>query len=213
MKARRITFVIILGVLIIGSVLLGRGRDGIRLRLAESRADTGESNVIRDARRDNSGTPGLKGRSAGSRLTAQEVRQLLAAHNAARAEVGTPHLVWSDKLALYAQEWADHFASTKRRMEHRPHSGKWKQEYGENLFMGTAGYYGVSDAAAAWEREKSAYHGEAIDMYNFYSYGHYTQLIWRNTRSIGCAKVECDGNVIIVCNYDPPGNIVGRRPY
>ncbi len=123
------------------------------------------------------------------------------------------HLVWSDKLALYAEEWADHLASTRRRMEHRPHSGKWKQEYGENLFMGTAGHYGVSDAVAAWEREKSAYHGEAIDMSNFYSYGHYTQLIWRNTRSIGCAKVECDGNVIIVCNYDPPGNIVGRRPY
>jgi pathogenesis-related protein 1 len=146
-------------------------------------------------------------------LTAQEVRQLLAAHNTARAEVGTAPLVWSDGLARYAQEWADHLASTRCGIEHRPSSGKWKREHGENLFMGTAGYYGVSDAVAAWEKEKSAYHGEAIDMSNFYSCGHYTQLIWGNTRSIGCAKAQCGSNVIIVCNYDPPGNILGRRPH
>ena len=210
MKAFRITFVVLV-VLIIGFVLFDQCLDGARLGLAESRADTGDPVGTRDARRDNFRTPALKG-GVSSRLTAHEVRLLLKAHNTVRAGVGAPELVWSDKLALYAQEWAEHLASTRRRMEHRPHSGKWKQEHGENLFMGTAGYYGVSDAVAAWEREKSAYRGEAIDMSNFYSYGHYTQLIWRNTRSIGCAKVECEGNVIVVCNYDPPGNILGQRP-
>ncbi|HBL23649.1 MAG TPA: hypothetical protein DDZ40_05990 [Deltaproteobacteria bacterium] len=186
--------------MIIGFVLLDRGRDGTILQLAQSRADAGKRVAVRDA-------------FPGSRLAAQEVRQLLATHNAARAEAGVGPLVWSGSLALYAQKWADHLASTGCRLEHRPYSGTWKQKYGENLFMGTAGRYSVTDAVAAWRSEKSAYHGEAIDMSNFYAYGHYTQLIWRSTTGVGCAGVECGGNMIVVCNYDPPGNIVGSTPY
>ena len=150
---------------------------------------------------------------AGSYLTPLEVRQLLASHNRARAEVGLGPLAWSSTLAAYAQEWADHLASTSRRMEHRPRSGKWKQEHGENLFMGTIGYYGVTDAVAAWEHEKSAYDGGIVDAANVRLCGHYTQLVWGSTRRIGCAKTECAGNVIVVCNNDPPGNVLGQAPY
>ncbi len=213
---------------------------------------------------------GAEGGPAGSRLTPHEVRQLLASHNRARTEVGLSPLTWSTKLAVYAQEWADHLASTSRRMEHRPHSGRWKQEHGENLFMGTAGYYGVADAVAMWEGEKRAYDGRAIDQlvdslqlaagrplfaslrgnywgsappppakpvepppqrlafarcpgypaacsrviyYGAHSFGHYTQLVWRGTRDVGCAKVFCSGYMIVVCNYNPPGNVLGLRPY
>jgi pathogenesis-related protein 1 len=97
-------------------------------------------------------------------------------------------------------------------MEHRPGSGRWKQEHGENLFMGAAQYYGVTDAVAMWAREKSAYHGKPIEMSTLHAYGHYTQLVWKNTRRLGCAKAESGGNVIIVCNYDPPGNVLGQTP-
>jgi uncharacterized protein YkwD len=213
MKEHKIILITVLVALIFGPFLLNRGPDGTILRLAESRADAGKTVVSRDAQRDHSGAPEMKDGSVGSRLTAPEARQLLTVHNGVRAEVGVGPLVWSEKLAMYAQEWADRLASTSCRIEHRPHSGKWKQEHGENLFMGTARFYGVADAVAAWAKEKSAYHGETIDMSNLYAYGHYTQLVWRNTKSIGCAKVECDGNVIIVCNYDPPGNFLGQTPY
>ncbi|MHB8110933.1 MAG: CAP domain-containing protein [Syntrophorhabdaceae bacterium] len=207
-----VSFAVTLVALAVFCVLVGRGQDGTILQTGEAWADAHETIVTSDARRDNSRTPGMKGAIAGSRLTVQEVRQLLAAHNAARAEVGTSALTWSASLALYAQEWADHLASTVRRMEHRPHSGKWKQKYGENLFMGSAGHYGSIDAVALWKTEKSAYHGEAIHMSNFSAYGHYTQLIWRNTRSIGCGKAQGDGNMFVVCNYDPPGNVLGQVP-
>jgi hypothetical protein len=98
-------------------------------------------------------------------------------------------------------------------MEHRPYSGRWKQEHGENLFMGTAGHYGVNDAVAMWEGEKSFYDGGTLNESNAHACGHYTQLVWRTTKRFGCAKVECAGNVIVVCNYDPPGNVLGRTPY
>ncbi|KAE9446141.1 hypothetical protein C3L33_21961, partial [Rhododendron williamsianum] len=44
--------------------------------------------------------------------------------------------------------------------------------------------------------------------------GHYTQVVWRNSVRLGCARVRCnDGLWFITCNYDPPGNYVGQRPY
>ena len=43
--------------------------------------------------------------------------------------------------------------------------------------------------------------------------GHFTQLVWDDTRYVGCAKSysEKSFTVYIVCNYDPPGNI--KRGY
>lgn len=52
--------------------------------------------------------------------------------------------------------------------------------------------------------------------------GHYTQIVWRNTTQVGCATRECDKNSPFqgftrwqfwVCNYAPPGNYSGQRPY
>jgi pathogenesis-related protein 1 len=151
--------------------------------------------------------------SIGSNLTVQEVQQLIRLHNKARADVGVSPVVWSKKLSIYAQEWADNLASIDCNLKHRPHSGKWKQEYGENLFMGTSGYYGVADAVRSWESEKVYYHGEELNSSNYHASGHYTQIVWKNTERIGCARAECNGNLIVVCNYNPPGNVLGQKPY
>ncbi|KAJ6759314.1 hypothetical protein OIU74_025899 [Salix koriyanagi] len=45
--------------------------------------------------------------------------------------------------------------------------------------------------------------------------GHYTQIVWRETKRIGCARVDCFGGrgVFMTCNYDPPGNYIGEKPY
>jgi pathogenesis-related protein 1 len=149
----------------------------------------------------------------GSTLTAQEVEQLLQLHNKARAEVGAGPLRWSKQLAVYAQEWAVHLALTKCRLEHRPDTGEWRQEHGENLFMGTAGYYGVADAVGAWVSEKKYYKGGTLTSGNWHASGHYTQVVWKDTMHLGCAKIACKGNIIVVCNYDPPGNFLGQKPY
>lgn len=155
----------------------------------------------------------LDGTSIGSNLTVQEVEALLQAHNKARAEVGVGPLMWSKEIAIYAQEWAEHLASTQCRLEHHPRSGTCKHVYGENLFMGTAGYYDVADAVKAWEGEKIYYNGEALNSSNWKDSGHYTQVVWKGTTHVGCAKAECKGNMLVVCNYDPPGNVLRQKPY
>jgi pathogenesis-related protein 1 len=162
---------------------------------------------------DNAKATMLDRKSIGSTLTAQEVEQLLQLHNKARAEVGVGPLSWSKNLATYAQKWAVHLALTKCGLEHRPDTGEWRQEHGENLFMGTAGYYGVADAVKGWVDEKKYYKGGTLTSGNWHASGHYTQVVWKDTRQLGCAKVACKGNIIVVCNYDPPGNFLGEKPY
>ena len=142
-----------------------------------------------------------------------EIKILVEHHNRVRSDVGVGPVTWSKEIAAFAQKWADYLAKTGCRMKHRPRSGAWKQKYGENIFMGTKGYYGPSDAVIAWESEKKFYHGQVLNQSNWYDSGHYTQIVWRTTKKIGCARSECNGNIIIVCNYDPPGNFLGRKPY
>lgn len=143
-----------------------------------------------------------------TQMTPADVRALLAHHNAVRAEVGVPPLRWDEGLAAYAQQWADHLAATGCRMRHRQ-----PNRYGENLFQGTARHYRAIDAARGWESEKAHYRGGVIAKNNYQQIGHYTQMVWRRTARLGCGEAICDATRLVACNYDPPGNILGRRPY
>jgi len=145
---------------------------------------------------------GITGMQAGDRLS------ITAYHNQVRAEVGVAPLQWSASLAAYAQAWADHLAATSCNMRHRADG-----RYGENLFQGTAGHYTARDAAQAWESEKQNYHAGMLTESNWHAAGHYTQMVWRATRAFGCGESQCADTLIVVCNYDPPGNYIGRRPY
>jgi len=147
-------------------------------------------------------------RASGSRLGKTEVQSLLREHNRARAAVGVAPLQWSAPVARSAQRWADRLAGGSCRMQHSRGSN-----YGENLFIGTAGRYGVKDAALAWEREKRLYKGGPLRVGRTKGIGHYTQMVWRDTRHLGCARSQCDGKVIVVCNYAPAGNYIGKAPY
>lgn len=134
-------------------------------------------------------------------------------HNRVRAEVGVGKLTWSDELGRYAQAWADHLAATTCQMAHRPRKGKWKQRYGENLFIGTAGFYSMREAVQSWESEKADYSYGTFTGNSRKPIGHYTQIIWKKTTNFGCGQALCNGNLIVACNYDPPGNYIGQKPY
>jgi uncharacterized protein YkwD len=131
--------------------------------------------------------------------------EMLAAHNAVRARVGIPPLAWSDRLAALSQDWADTLLARKQ-FVHRPHSA-----YGENLFE-------ISGAAASPTRVVDAWASESKN-YDYTSNrcngmcGHYTQIVWHDTKEVGCAVARGEGLEVWVCNYDPPGNWIGRRPY
>ena len=43
--------------------------------------------------------------------------------------------------------------------------------------------------------------------------GHYTQLMWRDTRKVGCAVVGGRSEEYMVCRYSNGGNVIGERPF
>jgi pathogenesis-related protein 1 len=145
---------------------------------------------------------------SGSKMSTKDRQAIAAWHDKVRADVGVGRIKWSPVLAAYAQEWADHLASTTCRMAHRT-----GHRYGENLFQGTAGYYTAVDAAKGWESEKKDYRGGVLTESNWHPAGHYTQMVWRDTTALGCGESICNKTLIVACNYDPPGNVIGRRPY
>nr|DAD36268.1 TPA_asm: hypothetical protein HUJ06_006908 [Nelumbo nucifera] len=130
----------------------------------------------------------------------------LDAHNTARAEVGVDALIWNDKLAAYAQNYADQRVEDCTLM----HSGG---PYGENL-AGSSGSLSGTGAVNLWVGEKQYYDYSTNSCSDGQVCGHYTQVVWRNSLRVGCATVQCNnGGTFVICNYDPAGNVVGELPY
>jgi uncharacterized protein YkwD len=142
-------------------------------------------------------------------------QQMVDRHNYWRAKLGIGKVRWSEELARYAQEWADELE--KRGcddLEHRPRSGKFIQKYGENLYMSGGMENKPADVVDNWASEQKCYDHNKQECKNACGIcGHYTQIIWENTTEIGCAMVRCGNVEIWVCNYNPPGNYIGEKPY
>lgn len=141
-------------------------------------------------------------------ISPQDINAITAHHNKVRADVGVEPLKWSNDIASYAQQWAEQLAISGCQMKHRS-----PNVYGENLFQGTFGAFTAVDAAKAWETEKKDYGGGVLTDANWAPAGHYTQMVWRQTALLGCGQAICRNTLIVACNYDPPGNFMGRKPY
>lgn len=154
--------------------------------------------------------PGLMGAVAPANLESR----LLAAQNRERAAMGVEPLRWNPQLARDARGWADRLAATGA-FAHAPTDPRNPQ--GENLWAGTRGRYAAEAMVDAWAREKRTFKpgvfpnnsltGRVADV------GHYTQLMWRDTRQVGCALASGAREDVLVCRYSAAGNWVGEKPF
>ena len=148
----------------------------------------------------------------GSNVLPADAQAVLDHHNTARAEVNTPPLTWSQNLAAFAQSWADSLANFNNcQIMHRT----GEVPYGENIFIASsAAIFKAIDASNAWYSEKDKYTYSKMGEANWTETSHYTQMIWGTTTEVGAGIATCpSGAVIVVANYDPRGNILGRYPY
>ncbi|WP_342377182.1 CAP domain-containing protein [Myxococcus stipitatus] len=146
--------------------------------------------------------------------------EMVQAHNEARLgarptpKPPLPPLVWSDAAARQAASWAK-----ACKFEHNPNRG----DFGENLAAATPDMWGTAEVVKSWADEVVDYDHTRNTCKKGKVCGHYTQVVWRKTTGVGCATVLCKKNSpfgasfptwqLWVCNYTPPGNFVGQRPY
>ena len=131
--------------------------------------------------------------------------EVLQAHNSIRRSLGLPRLTWSDGLAARAQEWAQSLLA-KGQFLHHP-----KSPYGENLFEMTGAHASAAQVVDEWAAESKNYDYRSNRCNG--TCGHYTQIVWRDTKEVGCGVARYARREVWVCEYNPPGNWIGKRPY
>jgi hypothetical protein len=147
-----------------------------------------------------------------SRDSGSEQRDWLHAHNMARREVGLVPLAWSERLAEDAAAWARHLARNNL-YDHA--SPQLRKGQGENLWRGSKGYWNARQKIGFFVDEKRHFRpGNFPDVSRtgrWSDVGHYTQIIWPQTREVGCAMALTPRDEVLVCRYWPAGNIWGHR--
>ncbi|KAK4124729.1 PR-1-like protein [Parathielavia appendiculata] len=145
-------------------------------------------------------------------------------HNIHRFNHSADALTWDDGLASSAEILA-------KRCVFEHDTSINGGGYGQNLAMwGSSGDPESFGAAGSVARAASDgwYNNELYlfpqddfgkdtpDMSNFMQWGHFSQLVWINTKKVGCATHFCApdtlsklGSWYTVCNYSPPGNVGG----
>ncbi|KAA8536306.1 hypothetical protein F0562_028784 [Nyssa sinensis] len=133
-------------------------------------------------------------------------QDFLDAHNAARAAVGVGPMTWDDTVAAYAESYANQRIGDCALV----HS---HGQYGQNLAY-SSGDFNAMDAVNMWIAEKPNYdYGSNSCIWGEMCL-HYTQVVWSDSIRLGCARVQCyNGFTFVTCSYDPPGNLIGQRPY
>ena len=123
-------------------------------------------------------------------------------------------LRWSDRLAGQAGHWARQLAH-EGRFAHADRASR--NGSGENLWMGTAGRYSPQEMVGRFVEERQYYSAgtfpDVSTTGRWQDVGHYTQIVWRETREVGCAIASGGGRDVLVSRYWPAGNVIGQRPY
>ncbi|KAH7099252.1 CAP domain-containing protein [Auriculariales sp. MPI-PUGE-AT-0066] len=125
-------------------------------------------------------------------------------HNAARARHNANPVGWDDNLAAMAQKWVN---------------GCDFKHSGGSLATspGTSDSYNAGDAVQGWVDEEKDYDPNDPEAHGV---GHFTQVVWKSTTTIGCAVADCPAGTgpfdgkgtwrYHSCVYSPAGNFVGK---
>ncbi|WP_176592907.1 CAP domain-containing protein [Sphingobium sp. EM0848] len=139
----------------------------------------------------------------------------LGMQNEERESLGLAPLAWDSALAADAARYARQMAQTNI-FRHSPRASRAIPS-GENLWMGSRGLYDYEVMVGSFLDEKRYFlrGGKLPDLSStgrWEDVGHYTQIIWRGTRKVGCALAEGASYDYLVCRYYPAGNRFGMGP-
>ncbi|KAJ9694597.1 hypothetical protein PVL29_010193 [Vitis rotundifolia] len=134
-------------------------------------------------------------------------REFILAHNVVRAHYREPPFKWDRGLARYARRFAlKRVADCLMIHSFGP--------YGENIFWGMRDHWTPTDVVESWAKEHKYYNKDTNQCTQGQMCGHFTQIVWRDSVRLGCARVNClNGGMYAICSYDPPGNYIDESPF
>ena len=140
-------------------------------------------------------------------LDLEKIRaEILENHNYHRKRHQVDILVRNAEIEAVAQSYSDHLAE----IDEMKHSGNKK--YGENLF-----YCWASRGICVSGKTSSQSWYDEVKDYDYdnpgfaMNTGHFTQLVWKGSKQIGCgASCNNSNKCYVTCNYYPPGNYIGQ---
>lgn len=131
-------------------------------------------------------------------------------HNRVRAEFGARPLVWDRRLALQAASYGPALEQFGRPV-HASRVGRETSR--ENLLQALPGTP-VDRMVGVWIAERRNFMPGTFPNVsrtgNWADVGHYTQMVWPATTSLGCAVHRGRQFDWLICRYSPPGNQDGR---
>ncbi|XP_015120642.1 uncharacterized protein LOC107043601 isoform X1 [Diachasma alloeum] len=180
------------------------GSDGMSCSSARSSSASPDSARYSSAQITKTDTPKPSVRRSGPGK--EFIDLCLETHNFFRARHGVPPLRLNKQLCKTSQDWANILA-TKGRLEHRANI-----EYGENLYcMWSSNPKTIvngDEPVNEWYAEE-AQHQYTKEPTTLKS-GHFTQVVWRDSTELGVGMSRNrNGEVYVVCNYNPAGNFLG----
>ena len=145
----------------------------------------------------------------GNAISYADKQSILLYHNIARAQVGSPAIVWDTGMEQSAVSCLQQHQPTS--MQHGLCSSIGTLNgAGENLSVGVSGVQGVLGFIG--EKCSSPNTAAYTAAYSFSSAeGHWTQAVWRGTQRMSCAQTSPTG--VMFCHYLPAGNTMGVSAY
>lgn len=137
--------------------------------------------------------------------------RLVGAHNQIRDAAAVRPTAWDAELAASADAYAAELAQSDK-FAHS--AGASRPGQGENLWRGTRGGFTIERMVSDWGSEKRMFRAGRFPNVSttgrWEDVGHYTQIIWADTRRVGCAVRASRSYDYLVCRYAQSGNVYGQ---
>ncbi|CAH1779055.1 unnamed protein product [Owenia fusiformis] len=168
-------------------------------------------------------SPRQKRNAQGTGFTEAQIQRVLDEHNTKRrSEPRVPSnmylLTWNSFIADMAQEWAEACGWFHGFPDRDAGTVPFSGTLGQNLYF-ASGDLNIVSGVKAWYDEIAFYDFSSRTCQTGKPCGHYTQVVWGDSRELGCGSYRCpilydeapstktwSDVTLLVCHYGPAGN-------
>ena len=132
------------------------------------------------------------------------IRKMLRKHNEMRIKHNVQKLKSNEKLNKLAKIYAEKIINNKENIEPLLYN---EDVLGENIFISKTGL-SSQEIFEAWYNEHKNYDFNKNKFQK--GTGHFTQIVWKETKEVGFGKIEFGDLLCLVALYYPAGNKFGE---